>query len=353
MTNPLLAPSTAASRDDAQQAGARETSLDLVHRRDAARPALSSADLAAAFFARYSGATLRTYRYKLTAYGRWLGVPLPQLPLAFLHTGATQVHLDAERYRAYLRDERHASPATINGALAAIRTLVRFLRRAQLCSWTLDVPSERQVPYRDTRGPGLEAVRALLEAATSQPNKAKAARDVAMIRLLVDRALRRSEVVGLDVQHVELDKRGGPMAILIKGKGRGERERLSLPPRTAAALADWLRARGDDDGPLFIALERGTGRSGRQGRMRAPLERLTGESVARTLQRLAVRSKLGARVRPHGLRHTAITALLDQGVGIREVQRFSRHADPRTLVRYDDNRQDLAGNAAKTLSELV
>jgi hypothetical protein len=45
--------------------------------------------------------------------------------------------------------------------------------------------------------------------------------------------------------------------------------------------------------------------------------------------------------------------LLDAGVGLREAQRFSRHANPRTLMRYDDNRTDLAGEMARTVSELV
>ena len=40
-------------------------------------------------------------------------------------------------------------------------------------------------------------------------------------------------------------------------------------------------------------------------------------------------------------------------MGLREAQRFSRHADPRTLIRYDDNRTDLAGALARTVSELV
>jgi phage protein U len=35
------------------------------------------------------------------------------------------------------------------------------------------------------------------------------------------------------------------------------------------------------------------------------------------------------------------------------VQRFSRHADVRTLQRYDDNRQDMAGTAARMLSDML
>jgi integrase len=57
------------------------------------------------------------------------------------------------------------------------------------------------------------------------------------------------------------------------------------------------------------------------------------------------------RVRPHGLRHTAITAVLDAGASTRDAQRFSRHKDPRTLLRYDDNRADLRGRLAAELSE--
>ena len=81
--------------------------------------------------------------------------------------------------------------------------------------------------------------------------------------------------------------------------------------------------------------------------------RLTGEGVARLLASLARRAGVTETVRPHGVRHTAITALLDAGAGIREAQRFSRHADPRTLMRYDDNRQDIAGEMARRVSDLL
>lgn len=308
--------------------------------------------IAEGFFARYAGTTLRTYRGKLAAFGAWLGVPVEHLPLALLDRGTTQVHVDVERYRAYLRDERGASPATVNGHLAALRSLVRFLRRTHVCAWTLDAPSERAVAYRDTAGPGLAAARALLRAAARQPNARKAARDVAMLRLLVDRALRRSEVIGLDLVHVRTAADGLPDAVLVRGKGRGDREPLTLPPKTAAALGAWLAARGGEPGPLFVSLDPGAGRLGRGGRPRAALARLTGEGVARILAALAERARLTVPVRPHGLRHTAITALLDSGAGLREAQRFSRHADPRTLMRYDDNRADIAGDMARRVSDL-
>jgi integrase/recombinase XerC len=61
---------------------------------------------------------------------------------------------------------------------------------------------------------------------------------------------------------------------------------------------------------------------------------------------------MGLRVRPHGLRHAAITRALDlTGGNIRGVQKFSQHKDVRLLQRYDDNRNDLRGAVARRLAE--
>jgi integrase/recombinase XerC len=55
-------------------------------------------------------------------------------------------------------------------------------------------------------------------------------------------------------------------------------------------------------------------------------------------------SKAGVQVRLHRLQHPAITRATDLiGGDIRNARRFSRHKDVRVLQRYDDNRQDLAG----------
>jgi integrase/recombinase XerC len=59
---------------------------------------------------------------------------------------------------------------------------------------------------------------------------------------------------------------------------------------------------------------------------------------------------VGLSVRPHGLRHAAITAALDLTGDLRAVQRFSRHKDVRTLTVYDDNRQDLGGDVARRVA---
>ena len=81
--------------------------------------------------------------------------------------------------------------------------------------------------------------------------------------------------------------------------------------------ADWLAARGTEAGPLFTNFDRaGKGR------------RLTGVSLYRIVRGLG--EQHGVKVRPHGLRHTAITeackAAQANGFGLEEVLDFSRHS---------------------------
>lgn len=94
----------------------------------------------------------------------------------------------------------------------------------------------------------------------------KAKRDRAAVRLLHDIALRRSEVVGLDVEDVDLV--AGTVAIVRNG--RREKVRLSLPNPTKAAVAAWLNVRGSEPGPLFVNFDHS-----KKGR------RLTGTSLYR------------------------------------------------------------------------
>jgi integrase/recombinase XerC len=55
--------------------------------------------------------------------------------------------------------------------------------------------------------------------------------------------------------------------------------------------------------------------------------------------------------RAHGLRHSAITEALEENLGdIRKVPRFSRHRNVQTVIKYDDNRQDLGGQVAQGLA---
>lgn len=78
------------------------------------------------------------------------------------------------------------------------------------------------------------------------------------------------------------------------------------------------------------------------------------EQVTAPLETLSLGRRAGLPdVRPHGLRHAAITAALDSGHDIRTVARYSRHRNIQTLTIYDDNRQDLAGAVAAVVASSV
>ena len=123
------------------------------------------------------------------------------------------------------------------------------------------------------------------------------------------------------------------------GKGQTDREALTLPDPTRRALAEWLAIRGAEPGPLFTNVDRARKGTGR----------LTGAGIWSIV--VALGEATGQRLRPHALRHAAITTALDAtGGDVRRVQRFSRHAKVETVLVYDDNRTDIGGDVAKLVA---
>lgn len=252
-------------------------------------------------------------------------------------------------YRNQLSDLGR-SPATVNRRLAALRAIVKQAAlvglpdaQGQPIGWRLEVKGLKSQAYRDTRGPGTDAFQALLAHAAGQRNQAKAARDVALLRLLHDRGLRRGELVVLDLEDLDLDQK----RVAVLGKGRTEKEWLTLAGKTCESLVDWLVHRDSDVVPLFHNFDHNRQRIGADGQAR----RLTGRSVARLVEGLAKDADLGD-ISPHGLRHLAITTALDRTKGdVRSVQRFSRHKDIKTLMAYDDNRADIGGEITELVAD--
>ncbi|MGH9116425.1 MAG: tyrosine-type recombinase/integrase [Acidimicrobiales bacterium] len=74
-------------------------------------------------------------------------------------------------------------------------------------------------------------------------------------------------------------------------------------------------------------------------------ERLDRHAAWRIVRRLARRAGINKPVGPHTLRHAFITAALDAGAPLRDVQEAASHADPRTTMRYDRARVSLDRHA--------
>lgn len=304
---------------------------------DLTAPGTPAAALVAAWLSGRSERTRRAYAADLADFCSFLNVPDTDAAAALLfslpHGAANATALG---YRSHLL-ERELAPATVNRRLAALRSLVKLGRVLGVVSWTLEVENLEAKSYRDTRGPSVDEFLEVLDAiGTREP---KDIRDRALLWLLYNPALRRGEVVALDVAHVERTRDGRPAALRVLGKGRRQRERIELSELPAAALAEWLEARGPADGPLFLSFDPTGAGDGR----------LTGAGVYAIVQARGRAAGLDA-LRPHGLRHGGITAYLDaSGGNLRAGQSFSRHARSDTLALYDDNRRNLARGAADTL----
>lgn len=76
-------------------------------------------------------------------------------------------------------------------------------------------------------------------------------------------------------------------------------------------------------------------------------------SAAWIVTKLARRARIAHRVSPHSLRHAFVTAALDAGVPLRDVQIAARHADPRTTTRYYRARHNLDRHATYIVAAFV
>jgi integrase/recombinase XerD len=91
-------------------------------------------------------------------------------------------------------------------------------------------------------------------------------------------------------------------------------------------LADWLAVRGTEPGPLFVALDRGAPSRG---------ERWLDPQTVRDVVAWRAAEAGGAPLRPHDLRRTFISELLDAGVDLALVQKLAGHSDPQITSSYD------------------
>lgn len=150
-------------------------------------------------------------------------------------------------------------------------------------------------------------------------------RDRAIIELLFSGGLRVSELVQLNRDSINLDRR----EFIVRGKGRKDR-----PIFISEAAADWVRnylnARTDSLAPLFLNNSRNLNSVDTSGNYR----RLTPRSVERIVQKYAKLAGITKHVSPHTLRHSFATDLLMNGADIRSVQTMLGHSDISTTQIY-------------------
>ena len=289
------------------------------------------------FLDKRSPATRRAYATDLADFARWLEVGGPAEAMAYLlGQGPGPANELAMGYRNALR-ARGLAASTTNRRIATLRSAVKMARTVGLCIFGLEVEGETVQAYRDTKGPPLDVlcgIFAKLRAKAATGNKL-AIRDTAILRLLFNMGLRRSEVASLDLCHYEPAEH----RLWIKGKARTQREHAPTPRDAEQALGAWIAVRGTEPGPLFLQLDRlakhrqGDGRLGDTG-------------IYRLCRRLGVR--------PHQLRHSGITQVAARNGGdVFKTMSFSRHRSADVVTRYVDNLQDHAGAMAALLDGIT
>ncbi len=145
--------------------------------------------------------------------------------------------------------------------------------------------------------------------------------------------LRVSEVCGIDID--DLAEERWHHTAIIHGKGDKDAT-VPVAPRTRAAVEQAVDGR--DDGPLLRNLWG---------------NRMSRNNAAAAVARLAREAGIARRMTPHTLRHAAITAALNAGAHLRDVQDFTRHADPKTTTRYDRNRHSLDRHATYAIAQYI
>jgi len=124
--------------------------------------------------------------------------------------------------------------------------------------------------------------------------------------------LRVSEATGAGVQALGIER--GHRTLVITRKG-GKVVTIPLAPRTARAID--LATGERCEGPICLA---------------PAGQRLDRHGAGRIVRKVARRAGITKQAGPHTLRHAFITAALDAGVPLRDVQEAASHADPRTTI---------------------
>lgn len=244
--------------------------------------------------------------------------------------------VDAFAIRAFLGElhKQRISASSSARKLSAIRTFVKFLRREDLVD---DDPSALVAAPRKAETIPAHLTVPEMNRLLEMPDGTNpfGRRDRAILELFYASGLRLSELVGLDMEDLNLSGR------MVRVMGKGRKERLvPFNTSTADAIRTSLKDRAGATGARGAKGAKGAkGATGAIG-ARAPLflnyrgERLSTRSVDRIVRRYvaACGSKFG--ISPHALRHSFATHLLANGADLRAIQELLGHARLSTTQRY-------------------
>lgn len=207
--------------------------------------------------------------------------------------------------------------------LIALRGFMKYLARREIKSLDpslIDLPKviRKQVTFLH-----FDEVESMLNEIDTSTESGL--RDRAIIELLYSGGLRVSELVGLNRDSINLERR----EFMVRGKGSKDRP-IFISKAAADRVQDYLDARTDSLPALFLNNSRNLQTVDTSGNYR----RMTVRSVERIVEKYARLAGITKHVSPHTLRHSFATDLLMNGADIRSVQSMLGHADISTTQIY-------------------
>lgn len=223
-------------------------------------------------------------------------------------------HLTIRAYLAHLA-RRKLARTSIARHLSALRTFFKYLMREGLAE--MNPARGVATPKREKHLPSVmqtSDIALLLEQPDLSTNLG--IRDRAWLEMLYASGLRISELVGIDLDDIELRAR------LVKVRGKGSKERIvPFGSKAEEAVRAYLAVReaDPDENALFVNYRGG---------------RITTRSVRRLFDGYLRGASLRAGISPHTMRHSFATHLLNAGADLRGIQELLGHASLSTTQKY-------------------
>ena len=276
-----------------------------------------------------SPASRRVYEYAIDQFIAWY---CSEPRLAFNR-------IVVVRYRMHL-ESRGLAANTINQQLAAVRRLAHEaadsgLLSPELAAGISRVKGVKQLGFRSGNWLSAEQSSEVLKHSYGDTMRAK--RDFAMLAMLFGCGFRRSELVGLEMDEVQM--RQGHWAVVdLIGKG-GHIRTVPIPEWVKTALDQWIRAARVTEGRIF----RGVAKTGK----------VWGSGVSQNVVWYVVRSccrRAGLeRIAPHDLRRTCAKLCHDSGGELEQIQFLLGHASVQTTERYYAQKGDMCSECPSLL----
>ncbi len=268
-----------------------------------------------------------------------------------------------ESFVCHLERERRLSPRTVTSYQRDLEALCKYCEKREILSWNLLNPAQVRgfVGESYRRGLAGRSISRMLSAArsffryqiregllqvnpfdgVSAPKSTKSlpkvltveqavrlvelkgddiltVRDRAIVELFYSSGLRLSELVGLDLQNIDLNQK------MVRVQGKGSKTRIvPIGSHCSAALRAWLTMRVEwadaDQIALFVSVRR---------------LRMTSRAIQKMLERRALEQGIELQVHPHVLRHSFATHVLESSGDIRAVQELLGHSNLSTTQIY-------------------